>query len=98
MAIVKAPLKTDAAGKCTRWRIVLYNSQTHRQESFTIVGGRRDAVAFERQQKTRLRSGVYISRTQRRTFEQVAEMFMKELRVRGRRTATIRETLIYRPF
>ena len=30
MAIVRAPLKTDTAGKCTRWRVILYNPTTHK--------------------------------------------------------------------
>jgi hypothetical protein len=43
MAIVKAPLKTDAAGKCSRWRVILYNTATHKQEWHTIAGTRRDS-------------------------------------------------------
>ena len=50
MAIVKAPLKTDSAGKCSRWRVIIFNPGT--QEWHTINGTRRDAEAFERQQKT----------------------------------------------
>jgi len=48
MAIVKAPLKTDAAGKCTRWRVILYNPAKHKQEWHTVNGTRRDAEAYER--------------------------------------------------
>jgi integrase len=89
MAIVKAPLKTDAAGKCTRWRVILYNPASHKQEWHTVSGTRRDAKAFERQQRTRLASGVYIARAERRTFTQVAEMFLKERHSRARRAGTI---------
>lgn len=78
MAIRRAPLKTDAAGKCSRWRVILYNPATHKQEWHTVGGTRRDAEAFERQQKTRLASGVYIARTERRTFAQVVDLFLKE--------------------
>jgi len=89
MAIQKAPLKTDAASKCTRWRVILYNPATHKQEWSTVNGTRREAEAFERQQKTRLASGVYIAKTDRRTFAEVAEMFLKERRSRSRRTSTL---------
>jgi len=54
MAIVKAPLKTDAAGKCTRWRVILYNPVTHKQEWHTVRGSERDAKAFQRDQETRI--------------------------------------------
>jgi integrase len=89
MAIQKAPLKTDAASKCSRWRVILYNPATHKQEWHTVNGTRREAEAFERQQKTRLASGVYIAKTDRRTFAEVVAMFLKERAARDRRTATI---------
>jgi integrase len=89
MAIQKAPLKTDAASKCSRWRVILYNPATHKQEWATVSGTRRDAEAFERQQKSRLASGIYIAKTDRRTFAEAVEMFLKERTGRDRRTATI---------
>jgi integrase len=89
MAIQKAPLKTDAASKCSRWRVILYNPATHKQEWHTVNGTRREAEAFERQQKTRLASGVYIAKTDRRTFAEVVEMFLKERAARDRRTSTL---------
>ena len=49
----------------------------------------RDAKAFERAQETRLASGIYIAKSTRRTFEEVAIAFMQELRARNRRTATL---------
>ena len=89
MAIIKAPLKTDAAGKCSRWRVILYNPATHKQEWHTVNGTRRDAEAFERAQKTRQASGVYIAKAERRTFAAVAAMFLKEREARNRRTSTL---------
>ena len=89
MAIVRAPVKTDPASKCSRWRVILYNPHTHKQEWFTVTGTRRDAEAFERQQKTRLASGVYIAKATRRTFAEVAQMFLKERAARNRRTSTL---------
>jgi integrase len=89
MAIVRTPLKTDSPGKCSRWRVILYNRSTHRQEWHTVSGTHRDAEAFERAQKTRQASGVYIAKSERRTFAEVAAMFLKERRARNRRTSTL---------
>jgi integrase len=89
MAIIRAPLKTDAAGKCSRWRVIIFNPGTHKQEWHTVNGTCRDAEAFERQQKSRLASGIYIAKTDRRTFAEVADMFLKERAARDRRTSTI---------
>jgi integrase len=89
LRFVKTPLKTDAAGKCTRWRVILYNPATHKQEWHTVGGTKRDAEAFERSQKSRLAGGTYISKIAKRTFEETADAWIKELRVRNRRTATI---------
>jgi len=89
MAIVRAPLKSDPAGKCSRWRAILYNPNTHKQEWHTVNGTRKVAQAFERQQKNRLASGIYIAKSDRRTFTEVTEMFLKERAVRNRGTSTI---------
>lgn len=89
MAIIKAPLKVDPPGKCTRWRVIIFNPGAHKQEWHTVNGTRRDAEAFERQQKSRLASGIYIAKTDRRTFAEVTEMFLKERAARDRRTSTI---------
>jgi hypothetical protein len=78
MAIVKAPLKTDATGKCSRWRVIIFNPARHKQEWHTINGTRRDAESFERKQKDRLASGSYIAKSDRRTFAEVVTMFLKE--------------------
>ena len=88
MAIVKAPLKTDSASKCTRWRVILYNKATHRQEWHTVNGTKKEAQVFERAQKTRQASGIYIAKSERRTFAEVAVMFLKECTARNRRTST----------
>jgi integrase len=88
MAIVRAPLKTDAAGKCNRWRVIIFNPGMNKQEWHTVKGTRRDAEAFERLQKNRLASGVYIAKSDRRSFAEVAKMFLKERLARDRRTST----------
>jgi integrase len=89
MAIIRAPLKTDAASKCSRWRVILYNPVTQKQDWHTVNGTKRDAQNFEREQKTRQASGVYIARANRKTFAEVAAMFLKEREARNRRTSTL---------
>lgn len=89
MAIIRAPLKTDPPSKCSRWRVIIFNPATHKQEWHTVSGTRREAEAFERAQKTRLASGVYIAKSERRTFAEVATAFLKERQARNRRTSTL---------
>lgn len=89
MAIVKAPLKSDPAGKCSRWRVILYNTNTKKQEWFTISGRRSDAAAFERQQKEKMAKGTFIARAERQTFAEVAASFLKDREKLGRRGGTI---------
>jgi integrase len=89
MAIIKKPLASDRDGRCTRWQIVLYNRHTGKQEWFTHRGTKRDAEAFERDQKKRLSNGSYIPRADRRTFAEVAKMFISERRARARRAGTL---------
>jgi integrase len=89
MAIIRAPLKTDATGKCSRWRVIIFNPARHKQDWHTVNGTRRNAEAFERQQKSRLASGVYIAKADRRTFAEVVDMFLKERAARDRRTSTL---------
>jgi integrase len=89
MAIKRAPLKTDAAGKCSRWRVILYNRATCKYEWHTVQGTRRDAEAFEREQETRLAKGTYVAKAERLTVAQVTESFLKECKARNRRTSTL---------
>src|SRR6516162_7647267 len=89
MAIKRAPLKTDAAGKCTRWRVILYNNTKHTQEWHTIRGTERDARNFERDQETRLSKGTYVAKAARLTIAQIAESFLKECKARSRRSSTL---------
>ncbi len=89
MAIKKAPKPTDTAARCTRWRVILYNPSTHKQEWHTVEGGKKDAQAFEREQREKLRRGTYISRTKKLTVAQLVDAFMKECTARVRRTSTV---------
>ena len=47
------------------------------------------SATFERAQKTRQASGVYIAKAARLTIAQVAESFLKECKARSRRTSTV---------
>jgi integrase len=69
--------------------VILYNPATQKQDWHTVNGTKRDAEAFERRQKTRQASGVYIAKSERRTFAEVAAMFLKERRARNRRAGTV---------
>ena len=68
--------------------MILYNPAKHKQEWHTVNGTKKDAVTFGRQQKTRQSSGGYIAKSERRTFAEVAAMFLKERAARNRRTST----------
>jgi integrase len=89
VAIVRAPLKTDAKGKCSRWRVIIYNPGTSKQEWHTVSGTKRDADAFEREQLTKLGAGTYVPKVARKTLKEVCDAFLKECRARNRRTITI---------
>ena len=89
MAIIRTPLITDPASKCSRWRVIIYNPSTSKQEWHTVSGTRREAEAFERQQKERLARGTYVSKIQRMTVGEVAASFLKECKARNRRTSTM---------
>jgi integrase len=89
MAIVRAPMKADPSGKCSRWRVILYNPATHKQEWHTIAGTLKQAKTFERAQQRRIGSGTYVPKIERRTFAEVAAMFLKEPEARARRPGTM---------
>jgi integrase len=89
MAIVKAPLKTESSGKCSRWRVILYNPVTHTQEWHTVQGSKRDAEAFERENKSKLGKRTYVAKSARLTLKQVSDKFLAECKARGRATATL---------
>jgi integrase len=90
MAVTKARrFKRDPSLRCTSWCVVIYDPNTHKQDWYTVEGTKAEAQAFERQQRERLRRGVYVSRTQRMTLKQLTEAFIKEREARARRTSTI---------
>src|SRR5580692_3198417 len=89
MAIQKAPKPTDTAARCTRWRVVIYNAHTHKQEWHTVEGTKRVAQEFERECKDKLRRGTYVSRAKRMTVCQLIAAFMVEAGARARRSSTL---------
>src|SRR6516164_7671823 len=79
MAICRAPLtKEKDTGKRSRWRVILYNPETHKQEWHTVEGTRREAETFERQQKEKLSKKTYVAKAARMTVAEVAASFLKE--------------------
>src|SRR5262249_17598789 len=89
MAIVRAPMKTDASGNSSRWRVILYNPETEKQEWHRISGTLKQAKAFERAQQRRIGSRIYVPKAERRPFAEVAAMFLKEREARNRRAGTL---------
>ena len=95
--IKRAPLKSEIrldetgkdVGKCTRWRIVLYNPQTHRKEWTTFNGTRKDALAEERRLKDKVAKRTYVPKVERKSFSEAAAMFLKEREARNRRAGTL---------
>jgi len=88
MSIHRKPLKTDPPGKCTRWRVILYNPGTGKYDWSTFRGALKDAKEFERELKTKLSRRTYVAKSARLTLEQVATRLLAECRSRGRRTST----------
>lgn len=86
MAIIKAPLASDPPGKCSRWRVVLY---VKGKQEWTTHLSRGAAQEYERAQKSKLRAGTHIARTDKVTVAQLYDRFMADRLARGKRTSTI---------
>ncbi len=86
MAIIKAPLATDQAGKCSRWRCVLY---VHGKQEWTTHASKGAAQEYERAQRQRLKSGSFIARTDKVSVAQLYERFMADRKARGKRASTL---------
>ena len=41
--IKRAPLSKDPAGKCNRWRVIVYNQETKKYDWHTVRGSRDDS-------------------------------------------------------
>jgi integrase len=82
-------LKTDTAGKCTRWHVTIWNKQRQKKEWHTVHGTREEARALERKFKDQQASGVYISREQRLTVKEIFDKWILHLKANNRRTSTV---------
>jgi integrase len=89
--IKRAPLKKDPPGKCTRWHIVVYNKETKKHDWHTVRGTRDDAKAFKRKFESAKLNGDYTGPLERKTFEEVANLFLDDRRANNRRFSTIEE-------
>lgn len=87
--IKRAPLKTDPAGKCSRWWVKIYNPSTHKHDMHTVRGSLTDAKAYEREQQQKLGTGTYLARRERKTVQEVHDLWFGELRARARRASTL---------
>jgi hypothetical protein len=89
--IKRAPLKKDPPGKCSRWHVVVYNKETKKYDWHTIRGTREDAKALERKFESAKKNDEYIGRPERKTFEEVANLFLDDRRANNRRVSTLEE-------
>jgi len=89
--IKRAPLKGDPAGKCSRWHVVVYNQETKKRDWHTVHGTRDDAKAFKRKFESAKLNGDYTGPLERKTFEEVANLFLDDRRAINRRFSTLEE-------
>jgi integrase len=89
--IKRVPLKKDPSGQCSRWRVIVYNVETKKHDWHTIRGTRNDAKALERKFADAKRKGEYIGPLERKTFEEVAHLFLDDRRASNRRMSTLEE-------
>jgi integrase len=89
--IKRVPLKRDPPGQCGRWRVIVYNKETKKFDWHTVRGTRADAKALERKFEDAKRKGEYTGPLERRTFEEMANLFLDDRRANNRRMSTLEE-------
>jgi integrase len=89
--IKRAPLKKDPPGKCSRWHVIVYNKETKKYDWHTVRGTRDDAKAFERKFESAKLNGDYTGPLERKSFEEVANLFLDDRRADNRRFSTLEE-------
>src|SRR3954447_26852652 len=89
--IKRAPLKKDPPGKCSRWHVIVYNQETKKYDWHTVRGTRDDAKAFERKFESAKLNGDYTGPLERKSFEEVANLFLDDRRANNRRFSTLEE-------
>jgi len=89
--IKRSPLKKDPPGKCSRWHVVVYNKETKKRDWHTIRGTKDDAKEFKRRFESAKLNGDYIGPLERKSFEEVANLFLDDRRANNRRFSTLEE-------
>jgi integrase len=89
--IKRAPLKRDLPGKCSRWHVIVYNKETKKYDWHTVRGTLADAKATERKFEGAKKNGEYNGPLERKTFEEVANLFLNDRRANNRRVSTLEE-------
>jgi hypothetical protein len=57
--IKRIPLSENPPGKCSRWRVIVYDKETKKYDWHTVRGTRDDAKALERKFDDAKRNGEY---------------------------------------
>ena len=90
--IRRAPLKTDPPGKCNRWHVIVYNRKTRKHEWHTVRGTRGNAKDLERRLADAKHDGDSPpGHIDRRTFEEVSNLFLEDRYASNRRPSTLHE-------
>jgi len=89
--IKRAPLKNDPPGKCSRWHVVVYNKETKKRAWHTVRGTKDDAKAFKRNFESAKLNGDYTGPLERKSFEEVGNLFLDDRRANNRRFSTLEE-------
>jgi hypothetical protein len=71
--------------------VIVYNKQTKKHDWHTVRGTRQDAKALEHMFADAKRDGEYRGRLERKTFEEVANLFLDDHRANNRRISTLEE-------
>jgi integrase len=89
--IKRAPLKKDPKDSCSRWHVVVYNKETKKRDWHTVRGTKDDAKALKRKFESAKRDGDYTGPLERKSFEEVANLFLDDRRANNRRFSTLEE-------
>jgi integrase len=89
--IKRSPLKSDLPGKRSRWHVIVYNKGTKRSDWHTVRGTKGDAKALERRFADAKSNGDSNKTLERKTFEEVAKLFLDDRRATHRRISTLEE-------
>jgi integrase len=89
--IKRHPLKKDPPGKCSRWRVIVYNTETKKHDWHTVRGTRDDAKRLARKFEQAKQNGDYTGPLERKTFDEVANLFLDDRRANNRRISTLVE-------